>query len=64
MNRLGFAGLVFVVSTTAACGDFAVGYGQDQGYRAPRTPDGAPNISGIWQTNNTANSDLESWAPP
>jgi hypothetical protein len=26
---------------------------------APRTPDGAPDLSGIWQANNTANWDLE-----
>jgi hypothetical protein len=30
-----------------------------QSYRAPRTPDGAPDLSGIWQANNTANWDLE-----
>lgn len=30
-----------------------------QGYRAPRTPDGAPNLSGIWQAMNTANWDLQ-----
>ena len=59
MRRLGFAGLSLVVLTTAACGDVAVGFGQEQAYRAPRTPDGAPNISGIWQANNTANWDLE-----
>lgn len=28
-------------------------------YRAPRTPDGAPDLSGIWQANNTANWDIE-----
>ena len=33
--------------------------GQAQGYRAPRTADGAPDLSGIWQANNTANWDLE-----
>jgi len=28
-------------------------------YRAPRTGDGKPNLSGIWQAMNTANWDLE-----
>ncbi len=33
--------------------------GQTAAYRAPRTPDGKPNISGIWQAMNTANWDLQ-----
>ncbi|MGH9592654.1 MAG: hypothetical protein ACRD5L_06145, partial [Bryobacteraceae bacterium] len=33
--------------------------GQTAAYRAPRTPDGKPNISGIWQALNTANWDLQ-----
>jgi hypothetical protein len=57
--RLGYAGLVFVVAITAACDGMSVGAGQEPTYRAPRTPEGAPNISGIWQANNTANWDLE-----
>src|SRR5438067_13807064 len=28
-------------------------------YRAPRTYDGKPNLSGIWQAANTANWDLQ-----
>ena len=36
--------------------------GAPQGYRAPRTPDGTPDLSGIWQANNTANWDLEAHA--
>lgn len=28
-------------------------------YQAPRTPDGTPDLSGIWQANNTANWDIE-----
>src|SRR6476620_1011668 len=32
------------------------------GYRAPRTFDGKPNVSGIWQTANTANWDLQDHA--
>jgi hypothetical protein len=30
-----------------------------QTYRAPRTPDGKPDLNGIWQVLNTANWDLE-----
>src|SRR5688572_14180468 len=58
MKRLGLASLALVVAAAAGCDGIALGVGQD-GYRAPRTPDGAPNISGIWQANNTANWDLE-----
>src|SRR5215470_18876452 len=28
-------------------------------YRAPRTPDGKPDLNGIWQVLNEANYDLE-----
>jgi len=28
-------------------------------YRAPRTPDGKPDLNGIWQANNEANWDIE-----
>jgi hypothetical protein len=31
-------------------------------YRAPRTPDGKPNLNGIWQAMNTANWDLQDHA--
>src|SRR5712672_225179 len=30
-----------------------------QAYRAPRAPDGKPDLNGIWQTLNEANYDLE-----
>ena len=30
---------------------------------APRTPDGKPDLNGIWQTLNTANWDLQDHAP-
>jgi hypothetical protein len=32
---------------------------EPEAYRAPRTAHGAPDLSGIWQANNTANWDLE-----
>lgn len=43
----------------AAAGGACVGLAQSPEYRAPRTAYGAPNLSGIWQANNTANWDLE-----
>jgi hypothetical protein len=53
---LGVAGgLVAIVVTACAPA-------QPQAYRAPRTPDGSPDLSGIWQANNTANWDLEAHA--
>src|SRR5216684_3371965 len=33
--------------------------GQTPTYRAPRTPDGKPDLNGIWQSLNEANYDLE-----
>jgi hypothetical protein len=33
--------------------------GQTTAYRAPRTPDGKPNLNGLWQAVNTANWDLQ-----
>jgi len=33
--------------------------GQAPAYRAPRTPDGRPNLNGIWQALNEANWDIE-----
>src|ERR1700746_2683279 len=33
--------------------------GQTAAYRAPRTPDGKPNLNGIWQALNSADWDLQ-----
>ncbi|HEX6214053.1 MAG TPA: hypothetical protein VFZ38_04505 [Vicinamibacterales bacterium] len=46
----------------SACAGLAVGAGEEQNYRAARTPHGAPDLSGIWQANNTANWNLEAHA--
>jgi hypothetical protein len=46
----------------SACSGFAVGAGEDQNYRAPRTAHGTPDLSGIWQAINTANWNLEAHA--
>ncbi|HEY6391894.1 MAG TPA: hypothetical protein VIX89_11490 [Bryobacteraceae bacterium] len=42
------------------------GAGQTAGYKAPRTPDGHPDLNGIWQALNSANWDIEDHAaaPP
>jgi hypothetical protein len=40
----------------------AAGSGQGQGYRAPRTADGRPDLNGFWQALNTAHWDLEDHA--
>jgi hypothetical protein len=36
---------------------------QTPGYKAPRAPDGRPNLNGIWQALNTAHWDLEPHSP-
>ncbi len=36
--------------------------GQAPAYKAPRTPDGKPNLNGIWQALNTANWNIEGGA--
>jgi hypothetical protein len=35
---------------------------QTRAYRAPRTPDGKPNLNGVWQALNSANWDLSDHA--
>ena len=56
--RLGCAMLPAVVLgvAMAGCGGPPP---QPSAYRAPRTPDGTADLSGIWQANNTANWDIE-----
>ena len=65
-NRLLGFGVVLVAS---ACLALWVGSAQARpqaaatqsppAYRAPRTPDGKPNLSGIWQSMNEANWNIE-----
>jgi hypothetical protein len=47
------AALTFMFHTTAPLS------GQTAAYRAPRTPDGKPDLNGIWQVLNEANYDIQ-----
>jgi len=49
-------GAVLLVSALAACSQAAP---PPETYRAPRTPEGTPDLNGIWQSNNTANWNVE-----
>jgi hypothetical protein len=48
---IGAVGISFVVTPVAGQ--------QAAAYRAPRTPDGHPDLNGIWQANNEANWDIQ-----
>jgi hypothetical protein len=50
-GSIGFRVAILFLALTPAFGQ--------QGYRAPRGPDGHPDLNGIWQAMNTANWDLE-----
>jgi len=50
------AGAVLVVVLLPAAGE---GQGAGQGYTAPRTKSGQPDLNGFWQALNTAHWDLE-----
>jgi len=57
-----------ILVVTAAAGALALAIlglaaasssGQSAAYKAPRTPDGKPDLNGIWQVMNTANWDIQ-----
>ena len=54
------AGVVTAIVWNAA-GSLVVG--QSLPYKAPRTPDGQPDLNGFWQALNTANWDIEGGNP-
>lgn len=62
-NRFGsmiVAGATVAVLTVLGFGVYSTpGQAQGAAYRAPRTPDGKPNLNGIFQALNTAHWDLE-----
>src|ERR1051325_10636715 len=49
-----FASLILSIALLAL-----PGLGQTPAYRAPRAPDGKPDLNGIWQALNEANYDIE-----
>ena len=58
--RRGWIALALAAAVLGAACDMGLGSGGEQaGYRAPRNTYGQPDLSGIWQANNTANWDLE-----
>ena len=54
LARVAVVGVLALTATPAV--------GQTPSYRAPRTADGKPNLSGIWQALNTADWDLQGHA--
>jgi hypothetical protein len=54
-----FAGMVMFAALRLSLAPAAA---QVPGYKAPRTTDGKPNLSGIWQAMNTANWDIQGHA--
>ena len=58
-NRLGRLTLVTVIVGAGLLLAVTTATSQTPAYRAPRAPDGKPNLNGIWQALNTANWDIE-----
>ena len=50
-STVGIAAIIAMTASTAA--------GQGQAPNLPRTPDGKPNLTGVWQALNTAHWDLQ-----
>jgi hypothetical protein len=53
---------ISMVSALAICAFTAMPASAQPAGRIPRTPDGKPNLNGIWQTMNTADWDLQAHA--
>ncbi|HVG53100.1 MAG TPA: hypothetical protein VM846_01665 [Vicinamibacterales bacterium] len=61
-NEFGRVTLVTVIVAVGLLLAVATVTSQTTGYKAPRTPDGKPNLNGIWQALNTAYWDIEAHA--
>ncbi len=63
MMRNRTRGVLIVAAAAAVAGIFALtgnpAVGQAPGYKTPRTPEGQPDLNGIWQAVNTANWDIQ-----
>ena len=57
-NRISVVGAVTFLAAVA-CLTTTVAGQAPRAYRAPRTPDGKPNLNGTWQALNNANWDIE-----
>jgi hypothetical protein len=51
--------MVAISGLAVLLGVALTGAAQETTYRAPRTPNGKPDLNGIWQALNTANYDIE-----
>ena len=64
--RIRLSDAMTVVTAAAVVGVFSVGgrpaAAQTSTYEAPRTPDGNPDLNGIWQALGTAHWDIEGHA--
>jgi hypothetical protein len=58
-KRLFTLTIVAVMASAGFMPTTMAGSAQAPAYKAPRTPDGKPNLNGIWQAINTAHWDIE-----
>jgi hypothetical protein len=58
-SRFGNSALTAVVLAAGLFAAATLVPGQTAGYKAPRLPDGRPNLNGIWQAMNAAQWDIE-----